>query len=222
MSAYFIAGVGTGVGKTFTTCALLHAARAAGRVARGYKPILSGWDATDATNDAAEILRAMGQEPHAVEAIAPWRFQAPLSPHRAAALEGREIALAPLVRWSMAQTTLPGLALIEGVGGVMVPLNTTQTTLDWMEALALPVIMVTGSYLGSISHCLTALAALRARGLLVQAVVMNETPESTVTLAEAEAGLAPFVADIPWRVVQPRVSSPREATAIHALCTELV
>ncbi len=286
MSAYFIASTGTGGGKTFTTCALIHAARARGKSARGLKPVISGFDAADASGDVAQIAAAMvdmgknvaisavslslrerlgegfvraegsisskenssltvtsaqaqpsprpspsgegapaapfGIYPEQViDAIAPYRFTAPLSPHRAAAQEGKEIDVAELVRWTKHQLAIGAdvgaLTLIEGVGGVMVPLTEQYTTLDWMAALDVPVVLVVGSYLGTISHTLTALEVLRARGLNVQALIMNETAGASITLDEAWAGLAPFIADIPWRVRQPLVSSWQQATAIHAL-----
>jgi dethiobiotin synthetase len=152
-----------------------------------------------------------------IDSISPWRFSAPLSPHRAAALEQKTLDVDALVKWSRARITGDGLTLIEGAGGVMVPLTNSYTSLDWMAELGLPIILVTGSYLGSISHTLTALDALRSRNLALHALVMSETEGSTVTLDEAIAGLTPFIADIPLRIVQPRVSSWREATAIHAL-----
>lgn len=215
MSAYFVSAVGTGIGKTFTTCALLHATRARGQQAQGYKPIISGWDDAQNTADTLEIIRAGGAG-QTIEEVSPWRFSAPLSPHRAASLENRTLDVEALVSWSRARLGQQGLTLIEGVGGVMVPLTDTSTTLDWMAALGLPVILVTGSYLGSISHTLTALHALRSRKLHVQALVMSESHGSSVTLEEAKAGLAPFVSDIALRITQPLVSSWREATAIHA------
>lgn len=215
MSSYFVAGVGTGVGKTFTTCALLHAANLKQKNALGLKPVLSGWD-EHAENDAAQIIGA-SQSKQTVDDIAPWRFVAPLSPHRAAALEGKAIDADALIAWTKARAQGDGLTLIETVGGVMVPLTNTFTTLDWMEAVGAPVILVTGSYLGSISHTLTALAALRAKKIEVAALVTNESDGSTVTLAEAQAGLEPFIRDIPLQIVQPRVASWQQASAIHAL-----
>ncbi|MBX9725900.1 MAG: dethiobiotin synthase [Rickettsiales bacterium] len=216
MSAYFVTSIGTGVGKTFTTCALLHAARARGQQAQGYKPIISGWDDADAMSDTAQIMTA-GSSGQTVEDISPWRFAAPLSPHRAAALENKTVDVEALVAWSRAQLGQEGLTLFEGVGGVMVPLTDHSTTLEWMSALQLPVILVTGSYLGTISHTLTALHALRTQKLHVAALVMSETHGSSVTLDEAMTGLTPFIADIPLRIAQPLVSSWREATAIHTL-----
>lgn len=216
MTAYFVSSTGTGVGKTFTTCALLHAAASQGRKAHGYKPIISGWDAADSESDTAQIIHASAKK-LTVEGVSPWRFRAPLSPHRAAALEGKTLDVNALIAWSRARTKHDGLTLIEGVGGVMVPLTNTHTTLDWMEALGLPIILVTGSYLGTISHTLTALHALRSRNLTVRALVMSESDGCSVTLHEAMAGLEPFISDIPLRLTQPRVSSWREATMIHTL-----
>lgn len=216
MSAYFVTAVGTGVGKTFTTCALLHAARARGQQAQGYKPIISGWDDADSASDTLEIIRA-GSAGQTIEEVSPWRFTAPLAPHRAAALENKTLDTDALVAWSRARVGQKGLTLIEGVGGVMVPLTNTTTTLDWMAALELPVILVTGSYLGAISHTLTALHALRSKKLQVAALVMSETHGSSVTLEEAMTGLAPHIDDIALRLTQPLVSSWREARAIHTL-----
>ena len=220
MTAYFITSTGTGVGKTFVTCALLHAWCGQEKNARGYKPIISGWS-DDAGTDTAQIIAAGGNV-QTVDDVSPWRFAAPLSPHRAAALEGKSIDRLALIDWSREKIKQDGITLIEGVGGVMVPLDDRHTVVDWMDALNLPIILVVGSYLGAISHTLTAIECLRVRGLNIAALVMSETADSAVPLTEAQAGLADFIADIPLRVVQPRVSSWREATAIAALAKELV
>jgi dethiobiotin synthetase len=70
------------------------------------------------------------------------------------------------------------IVLIEGVGGVMVPLNDRRTVLDWIEALGIPVLLVIGTYLGSISHTLTALTALRQRQIPIRALIINESEHS--------------------------------------------
>lgn len=216
MSAYFIAGTGTGIGKTFTTCALVAAARAKGMEVRGLKPVLSGYDANDATNDAAQIIEAAGNTQN-IDDVSPWRFREPLSPHRAAMMESRTIDFDALVTWTKQEANRDGVTYIETVGGVMVPLNNAKMVLDWMAAVDLPVIFVTGSYLGTISHTLTALGMLRGKGIRVEALIMNESDGSSVTLAEAMEGLRPFIADIPLQIAQPRVSSWQEAHALHAM-----
>ena len=219
MSTYFITSTGTGVGKTFTTCALLAAARKQGVAARAFKPIISGWDDSDAS-DTAQIIAAGGGEA-LVEHISPWRFKAPLSAHRAAALEDKQLLFDVLVDWAMAQKMQDGLTLIEAVGGVMVPLNEEETTLDWMAATGCKVILVVGSYLGAISHTLTAMKALETAGVEIAALVMTETEDSAVDFEEAQAGLASFISNIPLRIFQPRVSSWDEAAEIAALVKQL-
>lgn len=220
MSNYIIAGTGTDIGKTFTTCALLHAGREKNRTVYAYKPIISGWTEHDDA-DTAQLMKAGGDR-QTLNEVSRWRLKAPLSPHMAAARENITIALDEVVSWSqqaIAQTA--GIHLIEAVGGVAVPLNQTHTTLDWMQALNLPIILVTGSYLGSISHTLTAIMALQAKNLPIKALVVNESACSTVTFPEAEEGLAPFISTIPLRIFQPRVSSHEQATAIHQLLAHL-
>jgi dethiobiotin synthetase len=115
----------------------------------------------------------------------------------AARREGRWVDVSRLVEFCRAaiaghRRTL----LIEGVGGVMVPLDDGHTVVDWMVALNIPVLVVTGSYLGSLSHILTALTALQQRGLAVSGVVVNETAGSTVPLADTVETLSRFAGPV--------------------------
>ena len=85
-----------------------------------------------------------------------------------------------------------GALLIEGVGGVMAPLDARHTVLDWMAALDIPLVLVAGSYLGTISHTLTALDSLYRRDMNVLAIIVSETPGSTVPLDDTVAAIARF------------------------------
>ncbi len=80
-------------------------------------------------------------------------------------------------------------SIVEGVGGVMVPLDDQHTVRDWIAASALPCVLVAGSYLGSLSHTLSALAALREVNVTVKAIAVNESPDSSVALADTMASL---------------------------------
>ncbi|MDK9723289.1 MAG: dethiobiotin synthase [Sterolibacteriaceae bacterium MAG5] len=199
-NAYFITATGTDSGKTFVAEGLARELRARGRRLRALKPVMSGYDETrPADSDAGRLLAACGIEatPAAVADIAPWRFAAPLSPDRAAALEGRVIDFDGLMRWCRDETARnEDLLLIEGIGGVMVPLDGQRTVLDWMAALQLPVLLVAGTYLGAISHALTALAALRSAGLAPVAIVLNESAGG-IPLADTLVSLAPHAGGIP-------------------------
>ncbi|WP_374306304.1 dethiobiotin synthase [Methylocella sp.] len=198
MSACFVTGSGTDVGKTFVAAALIRALRAMGRGCAALKPVVSGFDPlAPQGSDPAVLLEALGLAPdeEAIAKISPWRFRAPLSPDMAAARENRAIDYDELARaCRRAVAASPGVLLIEGAGGVMVPLAPGRTTLDLMTALRLPLVFVAGSYLGAISHALTGLEAARSRGLAVRAVVVNETPGSGVGLEETCAAVAGFCA----------------------------
>ena len=158
MSALFVTGAGTEIGKTFIVTGLVRRLRRDGRAVHAIKPVVSGFRDIG-EGDTAEILGALGLDPgpRNIAAISPWRFAAPLSPDMAAAREGRAIDFDALVRFSReAQYETGNEAggeegrdlLIEGIGGVMVPLTATETVLDWITALGFPTLLVAGSYLG--------------------------------------------------------------------------
>jgi dethiobiotin synthetase len=203
MTAVFVTGSGTGVGKTFITAALIRHLRAAGRAVDAMKPVVSGFDdATLAESDPGVLLAALDRapSPQALDAMSPWRFAAPLSPDMAAARAGRSIDFTALVaRCEAAMTAFQGTLFIEGVGGVMVPLDGTHTVLDWMTALGAPVLLVAGSYLGTISHTLTALQVLTHRNLDVAAVAVSESEgdHGGAPLDETVATITRFADSIP-------------------------
>ena len=201
MGANFITGTGTDIGKTWLACALLRHWRGEGRQPVALKPVLSGFDpAAPQESDAGKLLAALGRAASTTEldAIAPWRFTAPLSPQMAAAREGRRIDFAALVDFSRRAIAAPARPLlVEGVGGVMAPLYERHTVRDWIAASGLPCVLVAGSYLGSLSHTLTALEALAGVGAGVTAIVVNETPGSTVALDATLEGLSHHVPGIP-------------------------
>jgi dethiobiotin synthetase len=219
VSAYFVTATGTDIGKTFVTAGLIRALRAKGEKVSALKPVVSGFDmATAALSDPGVLLGALDIPitPEALENMSPWRFAAPLSPDMAAAREGKTLDFDAIVaRCCEAIAAASGTLFIEGVGGVMVPLDTRHTVLDWMAALNLPLIMVTGSYLGTISHTLTALDVVARRGLALKALVINETGDGAVPIEETKAVLARFHPALTIAMI-PRVKRPLDAGANFA------
>jgi len=209
VAAVFVTGTGTDVGKTFVTAALVRHQRDAGRPVDAFKPVMSGFDPANVANsDAGILLTALGRTatPQEIDRIAPWRFVAPLSPDLAAEAEGRSIDFGKLVDFSRVVAYGPGTVFIEGVGGIMVPLDQTHTVLDWMSALRIPVLLVAGSYLGTISHTLTALHVLAQRNLDIAGVVVSESTASGHSLDDTVATIARFA--VPIDVIGlPRLSS---------------
>ena len=200
MTAVFITATGTDIGKTFVAAGLIRHIRGRGRAVDAVKPVVSGFD-PDAWQDSdpAALLAALGR-PSAldeVERVSPWRFKAPLSPNMAARREGRVIAFQDVVefcRRSMAGRR--GVLLIEGIGGIMVPLDDRRTVLDWMSVLRIPIILVAGSYVGTISHTLTSLEVLARRNLNVAAVVVSESKGSPASLEDTVATVQLFADSI--------------------------
>jgi len=187
MTRYFITSTGTGIGKTFVTAALTHKTKRP-----AYKPVISGFTLAEAaTSDSGQLLAAMGKAvtPEAIAEISPWRYEAPLAPSMAAKAEGKTLDVAALIDWSRKIRE----GFMEGVGGVMVPLSGRATVLDWMAAIDWPVILVTGSYLGSLSHTLTALSVMKARNIMLHAVVISESATDSVGLEATRLALADFI-----------------------------
>jgi dethiobiotin synthetase len=202
MPAWFVTATGTDIGKTYVTSGLVRCLRRQGEKVRALKPLVSGFEpAAVAQSDPGELLAAMGEPvtEEGVARISPWRFAAPLSPDMAAACEARMIDFETLITFCRAATA--PMLFIEGVGGVMVPLDASRTVLDWMAALQLPLVLVTGSYLGTLSHTLTAVDVCRRRGLAIAALVINESLQSGAPLDETRATLARFLPDIPLAVL---------------------
>ncbi|MGH9467418.1 MAG: dethiobiotin synthase [Terriglobales bacterium] len=163
----FVTGTDTGVGKTVVAAALV-------RLGAWYwKPIQSGIEGDPAT-DTAAVARWTG----APERMLPeaYRLSLPASPHVSAAAEGVTIE-----RGRLELPLHAGPIVVEGAGGIMVPINGSDTMLDLMTWLALPVLLVARTQLGTINHTLLSLEALRRRGLEVRALVLNGTPVPSTT-----------------------------------------
>lgn len=189
MQSYFVTSTGTGIGKTFVTAAMAHQLKIS-----AYKPISCG-----GTEDSDTLIAATGQS---MADTTPWHYAAPLAPSMAAPKEGKRVDVDELVTWCKDRE-----GLFEGVGGIMVPLNEKETVLDWMKALGLPLILVTGSYLGTISHTLTALEVLKANKLNVAALIISESIENNVGLDETKSALAQFASHVPNIITVPRAAS---------------
>lgn len=192
MKACFVTSTGTGVGKTLVTATLCFQLSQQGQTVRALKPIESGAEDLE-SSDAGLLLKSLGQTINqaSVDSISPWRFLAPLSPDMAAAREGREIDFDALVAHGRAQCAGDAdHVLIEGVGGAFVPLDAHRTVMNWIGGLDIPSLLVTGSYLGTISHTLATYEAMAARGLPPKAIVISESVESPVPVAETKSSIA--------------------------------
>jgi dethiobiotin synthetase len=201
MSTYFVTSTGTGIGKTYVMSGLIRHYRSAGRDVDAVKPIVTDFDPKRAnTSDPGTLLGALELPvtPDEIERVAPFRYAAALSPDMAAQKENRSVDFNAIVEYSRRVVARRrDVLLIEGIGGIMVPIDDQRTVLDWMVTLHAPLIMVVGSYLGTISHTLTALDVVARRNLSVAALVVNQTEGSKIPVAEITAELARFAGSIP-------------------------
>lgn len=217
MQKFFITATGTDIGKTFVTAALAHQLTESGYEIEAKKPMISGYVDGD-VNDTEILLKAQGAKINQknISICSPLRFREPTSPDYAAKLEHRKIAMSDLTEICKPQGK-PDYLLIEGVGGVSVPFNEDETILDLIVALKMPVILVAGSYLGSINHTLTTLATLKARLVTNVKIVISESADNPMPLQETVETIARFT-ELPIMVL-PRCASGdfREAADIRAL-----
>jgi dethiobiotin synthetase len=197
----FVTGTGTGVGKTILSACLLAAIAATGRPVRAHKPVVTGLeDPPGAWPPDHELLAlAAGMAP---EEVAPLRYGPAVSPHLAAALAGERLSPERLVAAARAAAgppsptksaapspppscstggaearALESLVIVEGVGGLLVPLAEDYTVRDFAAALGLPLVIAAPPGLGTINHTLLTLHAARAAALDVCAVVLTPWPE---------------------------------------------
>ena len=196
MTALFVTATGTDIGKTYVTAGLIRHIRAARGSIAAIKPVVSGFDPDHwQGSDPAVLLAAQGRPLtlEEVDGVSPWRFKAPLSPHTAAQREGRAIAFQDVVAFCRrAMAARRGVLLVEGIGGVMVPLDDRHSVLDLMSMLRIPIILVAGSYVGTLSHTLTALEVVARRNLDIAAVVVSESEGSAASLDDTVATLQVF------------------------------
>jgi dethiobiotin synthetase len=172
----FVTGTDTGVGKTVVAASLCAALRAAGRRVAAVKPVLTGLDEAD---DAAwpldhELLaKAAGGDP---DRIAPLRFGPPMSPHLAAELAGTTIEREVVLDGVAAAAAGAEVAVVEGVGGLLVPLSDGYSVRDLAVDLGLPLVVAARPGLGTINHTLLTVEAARAAGLDIAAIVLTPWP----------------------------------------------
>lgn len=173
----FITGTDTGVGKSVLTAAIVATLRARRIAVRALKPVITGlaekpdplWP-----RDHELLAQVSGSRPQDTVLVG---YGPPVSPHLAAYLDARPLDLESLVA-SIRAATEPGHSLVvEGVGGLLVPLSERASVRDLVRELALPVLIAARPGLGTINHTLLTLESARAAGLEVAAVVLTPWPE---------------------------------------------
>jgi dethiobiotin synthetase len=170
----FVTGTGTEVGKTVVAAVIANAARERGRRVAVFKPAVSGL--CEPGEPDHELLRRAAGSAQSDDEIAPYRYDPPLSPHLAAELAGEEIDPGRLLAGATEAALEAELLVVEGVGGLLVPLTPDYLVRNLAAELGLPLVIAASPGLGTINHTLLTLEAAWAAELEVAAVVLTPWP----------------------------------------------
>jgi dethiobiotin synthetase len=185
MHGILVTGTDTGVGKTVVACALIAALRERGRRVAPWKPVETGWDArAPERTDAARLAAAAGVH-EAIDLVCPYRFRAPVAPVVAAAAEGVRIDVGHLETLYRARAERADVVIVEGAGGLLVPIVERVTYLDLARRLGLSLLIVAANRLGVVNHTVLTAHAAAAAGVHVLGFVLNDVapggrPQTTV------------------------------------------
>lgn len=223
MKNYFITGTDTGVGKTFVTCTLLHLLQTRGVKVAPMKPVAAGTIDMDshAINEDVAAMQAITQHRFAVNDVNPYCMREAIAPHLAAAHENIVIDPGMIAAAFDRLSAFSDCVLVEGAGGLLVPLNATHSMADIPALLRLEVILVVGMRLGCLNHALLTAEAIRARGYrlagwvanIVSAPQMARLDENIATLRSMM--LAPWLGTIPYIVPSANMIAPFSLAATH-------
>src|SRR6266508_518616 len=187
VNGLFVTGTDTGVGKTVVTAGLALALRARGLSVGVSKPVQSGALAADPEGDAM-LLKSWTGVAEAPEEIAPFSFAAPLAPLVAAELEGRSLDICDVVDGARRIAERYEAVIVEGAGGLIVPVGEAWSIGDLAVMLRLPVLVVARAGLGTVNHTALTVFAAQRLGLDVMGVVLNglrdESSETNARLIE--------------------------------------
>jgi dethiobiotin synthetase len=200
----FVTGTDTGVGKTRVAVALVRALARSGVRVAGMKPIAAGIETASHVNaDVAALAQADGLD-LAPRDRNPYAFRAAIAPHLAARDEGVVIDVATIAAAWRRVAEAADAIVMEGAGGVLVPLAPALDMLDVPRRLRLPVLLVVGVRLGCLNHALLSAQAIRARGLETVGWVANRIDPAMDRADDNVAELAarlpgPLLADVRWQ-----------------------
>lgn len=178
-SGVFVTATDTGVGKTAVGGALARVLSDAGRDVGVMKPVASGCSVRrgELFCEDAEFLRRAARCDEPIDMICPIRLRAPLAPDVAARLEGRRIDLRPVWRAYASLRRRHECVIVEGAGGLLVPITDRTTMADLAEKIGLPLVVVVRPSLGTINHTMLTVEAARRRGLSMLGLVVNRFPQ---------------------------------------------
>ena len=189
--SYFVTGTDTGAGKTRFSSLLIEALRAEGKDAVGYKPVCSG-----DREDAVLLANASGGTLD-LDRVNPVWLKAPVAPLVAGMLENRPVDPAVLIEGYRSLAAEHEVVIVEGVGGWRVPIAEGYEVSDLAADLGLPVILVVGNRLGALNHTILTVDAIRAKGLKIAGLIINQLFDELDTAAITNKGILEQLTGVP-------------------------
>jgi len=207
VSDFAVVGTDTGVGKTVVTAGLVGWLRAAGVDARGVKPAQTGYPPDD---DAGFVAAACGTDD---AATCLERLEPPLAPAVAADREGVALSYDAIREGCERELADAAVGVVEGIGGLRVPLADDREVVDLVAALGVPAVVVARSGLGTLNHTALTVEALERRGCAVAGVVLNEYEAASVAERTNPGVLAEMTGRPVWTLPPLAIDEPRDAVA---------
>ncbi len=201
----FITSTGTNIGKTYINCLLIDFIKNIKKKnISAFKPIISGFNFDETPNDLSEICEALGLEynKNNIKKISRYFFKEPLSPDMAARISGEKNAeISEIIKFiSENQNKNSDYIIIEGAGGAFVPINENENTSDLIAKISDKIILVCGSYLGSLSHTISCISAMKAKNIAPDLIIISQNlttkDELYINIEETIKSLKNFT-DIP-------------------------
>jgi dethiobiotin synthetase len=200
VKGYFITGTDTNVGKTIVTACLIALFKGRGENVGVMKPIETGVDPecnSSANSDAKFLMEVSGTQ-DSLNEVCPYQLKTPASPYQASKISGQEIDPAKILNAFRALQAKHSLTLVEGVGGLMVPITQRYTIADLALEMQLPLIIVSRIQIGTLNHTLLTINAARQHGLKVKGVILNQSSNEALNVVEEQQGsLIEELSDIP-------------------------
>ncbi len=184
---FFITGTDTGVGKTVIAAAVIRAIHAMGTSVCGMKPVETGCSRTGNTlypSDGMFLKKVAGMQEN-INQITPYCYETPVAPSLASEREGREVGIDDILEKFYNLLQSYHAVVVEGVGGILVPIGKDYFVIDLIKDLGLPVIIVARPTLGTLNHTLLTVNCALKEGIRVAGIVINFTRRSEGTVPES-------------------------------------
>ncbi|MBB6450081.1 dethiobiotin synthetase [Geomicrobium halophilum] len=204
MNGIFVTGTDTGVGKTIISCGLAAVFKEKKMDTGVFKPFLSGISRYDPESDTY-LMKQMSQTPLSIEDITPFEFKEPLAPYVAGKLEGKEVRIEEVLCHCERISKRHEYFIVEGAGGISVPLAESLLVSDLIKALQMPILIVARPDLGTINHTFLTVQYATSIGLKIAGIVINGMSDRLDLAVETNPRIIEELCGVPIVGITPKL-----------------